>query len=500
MTELSIFDIKWFISTHTHDGNLYLGGARHPTTEFSDNFLHNLLNKTTKEQMETGITKYRCGYIYNSNATEYLKNPILFIVSDTASPSDFVEIGWGTAKIGTGVAGDTPSIEQTIATQHTQPANVSFFKGANRTEGAILRADIPPLKGKAFWVKLLSTFNAQAFARNNFRTRLVADNLYNDTPPKTGVIKPPKIEFPVIGEGSSDIDFMEIIKKLFGRIPDFWVTTGNNNVDSDATFFVNAIQNYVARMLLAFGNRDTVNQTVRNTYFNAISKYKFAPIKQKRYYAKTFGNIHILIMDTSGVEPYNEGSDQYNFIKADLSAAKTDDDIDWIFVVSNRAMYSSQTTTETRFLFPDLRDTYHKLFTENNVLVLFQGTFRFYDRSKVLKYNDAVPATPITFDYDYVQRPETPVPGTVYNTYTISGQKSFPDGFICINCGTAGATHDVITSIAGYSQIRNFIDFGFPNVIIDNTNLAQPKITLEFYSTSRIRPTLIDDFTVIRTS
>ena len=494
MPQLSTTDIKWFVSTYSVDGINGLGGQR-SVTELSDNYLHNLFDKTTKDQQTTGITKVRCGYIFNSNPTDYVKNPILFIVSDTASPSDFVLVGWGSAKIGTGLDADAPSVEQTVTNQHTLPQNVSFFAGNNRNEGAILNADIPPLKGKAYWIYYNSVFNAQDYPLNNFRIRLVADNLYNDVPNPTGTIVPPRIEFPIIGEGSSDFDLSKIIQMMFSRFSDFWVTTGNMNINSDASYFISLIQNYVQRILLSFGSKDVVSSTVLNTYINSIAQFPFSRNIVQRYYSKDYGNIHILLMDTSGATSYLAGSDQYKFIEADLKKAKNNPIIDWIFVVSNRAMYGSQTAVEGRFLFPDLRDTYHKMFTENNVLIFFQGTFRWYERTKVLKYNDATPTAPTTFDYDYV---ETVPPAIGDRKYTISGQKSFPDGFICITCGTGGSTHDTVSTPASYSLRRNDYDFGFPFVIVDNTGMNK-KIMFRF-PVSRLTAELYDWFEVERTA
>lgn len=491
---LQTTDIHIYTSTHSASGATYLGGAR-TTNELSDNYLHNFFNKTTPEQLITGITKFRCGYIYNSNPKEYIKNPILFVVSDTTSTSDSVSVGWGTSKIGNNLAGQPAAfIEQTIADQHTFPVNVSFFSGNNRNEGAILNADIAPLTGKAFWVKYNSQFNATEQRYNNFRLRLVADNLLQDVPDPTGNPIPPVIEIPVIGEGSSDIDFSKILKAIFARFPDFIVTTGNNNVDSDASFFMTSIRNYVSRLMLSFGYKDIVNPSVRNRYINDIAKFKFLPQIVKRYYSKDYGNVHILVMDTSGEVPYTNPSPQYSFIVKDLHTAFTNPQIDWILVFSNRAMYASQTTSDTRFLYADLRDTYHQLFTDNGVLLFIQGTFRFYEMSKVLQYNPSVPANPVTFDYGYTEA--DPDPKNNFK-YTFSGKKSFQDGIVCVCAGVSGATHDVITSIAGYSRFRNYIDFGFFNIKINNVGIDKQLIT-RFYSTGRDAPLTIHEVTFER--
>lgn len=445
--------------------------------------------------MVTGITKFRCGYIYNSNPKEYIKNPILFIVADTSSPNDAVEVGWGTSKIGNNLAGQPAAfIEQTIADQHTFPVNVSFFKGSNRNEGAILNADIAPLTGKAFWIKYNSQFNAQEYAYNNFRLRLVADNLLQDVPDPTGIVVPPVIDIPVIGEGSSDIDFQKILKLIFSMFPDFIVTTGNNNVNGDANHFMSSIKNYVGRLLLSFGQKDVSNPTTRNRYINDIARFKFLPQIVKRYYSKEYGNVHILVMDTSGDVPYTNPSPQYSFIVDDLHTAFTNPAIDWIIVVSHRAMYASQTTSASRFLYADLRDTYHQLFVDNGVLLFLQGTFRFYEMSKVLQYNPTTPSNPVTFDYGYTE--SDPDPANNFK-YTFSGKKSFPDGLVCVCTGVGGAGHDVITSPASYARFSNWIDFGFFRIRVNNVGIDKQLIT-RFYSTGRLTPFTVHQVTFER--
>ena len=70
---------------------------RAPQPSFPTTFSIISFGKTTEDEQITGITKLRCGYIYNNNPDYYLKNPYVFVVSDTTSPNDYVEVGWGTA-------------------------------------------------------------------------------------------------------------------------------------------------------------------------------------------------------------------------------------------------------------------------------------------------------------------------------------------------------------------------------------------------------------------
>jgi len=484
-------DIRIFYSTASAGGNNYLGGPR-TTTELSDNFLHNLFGKTTEDEQITGITKLRCFYLYNANPDYYLKNPYVYVVSDTTSPNDFVEVGWGTAEIGTGLSGATDdSIERSIPDQFTDPEGVSFFKANFRSGGAILNADIPPLKAKACWVRYVSQFNAEDFPYDTFRLRIGGDNLISTAPERTGPPPPPIISFAVIGECSSDSDFTRIVGNIVPSNPQFIVTVGNNNVDQNPAFFITTMGAALSKTLLAFGPDDTHNSTVINTYANKIASLGFVPeFATRAYYSKNIGNVHVLIMDTSGLTPYTNPSPQYSFIETDLNNAFTDPNIDWIFVVTNRATYGSPTTVfppEFRFLYQDIASTYGDLFTRTGVLVVFQGQYNFYERTKVLQLNPDDIANPTVFAYDGP------------DNYNINNKKSFIDGSIYITCGTGGNLHDPITAPAVYSAVRDTVDFGYVKVIVDNT-LEFPKVTIRFYETSRSAQIFVDQFVVTRTS
>jgi hypothetical protein len=485
-------DIRIFYSSASAGGKNYLGGAR-SLTELSDNFLHNLFGKTTEDEQITGITKLRCFYVFNSNPDFYLKNPYVFVVSDTTSPNDYVEVGWGTAEIGTGLSGATDdSIEQSIADQFTDPEGVEFFKSNFRSGGAILNADIPPLKAKACWVRYVSQFNAEDLPYNTFRLRVGADNLISTAPEKTGPPPAPIISFAVIGECSSDEDFTKIISNIVPSNPTFILTTGNNNVDANPAFFITSMGASLAKTMIAFGPDDIRNETVINTYVNKIASLGFVPeFASQTYYSKNIGNVHVLVMDTSGLTPYTKPSAQYSFIENDLNNAFTDPNIDWIFVVTNRATYGSPTTVfppEFRFQYQDISSTYGELFTKTGVLVVFQGQYNFYERTKVLKFNPENISDPVVFAYDGP------------DNYHIFNKKSFIDGSIYITVGTGGSLHDPVVSPVPYSAFRDTVDFGYVKVIVDNT-LEFPKVMLRFYETSRGGSQIfVDQMTVTRNS
>jgi hypothetical protein len=482
---LGKYDVKIYYSSHEAGNALYLGGPR-SNQELSDNYLHNFFQKTTEAEQISGITKYRCGYIVNTSSTVYVKNPILFIIQNTSSPNDSVAVGWGYAAIGTGFPDGLfdLSVEPFIDSENNEPRSVDFFDGNTPSSGAILGQDIPPGQAKSFWIQYTSNFNAQAFPRNTFVLQLHADNLpHNATINTTGTLA--QIVFPIMAEGASNTAFTTMANNMLALKPDFIATAGNNNVNSNPSFFINAFSSYMPKMLLTFGDRDVKDTTVINAYVNELAKYNFAANMSNRYYSKDYGNVHILVMDTSGATPYTNPSDQYTFVFNDLKNAFTNPVIDWIIVITNRAMYGSQTTSAIRFLYSDLRDTYHQLFTDFGVVAVIQGTYHFYERSKVLGYNKDTPSNPTTFAYNGPQN------------YTIQGKKSFMDGSIFLTIGTGGVLSDTISLLAPYSQKNDQNDTGYLYVKVNNAT-SDRYINFRYYTTSRSTVVFVDNFTITR--
>ena len=509
MADLEYNEVKAFYSSQSAGGFNYLGGPR-STTEISDNILYNLFPKTTDDEQLTGIIKYQCFYFYNDNTTIYIKNPAVFVVSDTTSPNDFVEVAWGTAEIGTGLFAATDgSIEQTIADQFTSPVDaeanpLQFFRGNTRSTGAILNQDIPPKKGKAVWVKYTSLFNAPDFPYDTFKLRFVADNLTSTAIIRRNQTLPDQITFNIVGNCSSDSDFTKLASFMLPTNPHFLVTTGNNNMDSNPAFFISLMgAANMSKMLLALGPADITNPTVMNAYLNELAKYPFVTNPQRTYYSKNFGNVHILVMNTSGNVPYTNPSAQYDFVVSDLRTANTNPNIDWIFVVTNRPVYGSTVTAQAppeetptapqthiaRPYYLDIAKTYHQIFANNGVLAVFQGQINWFERSKPLKYNPASPIAPQAQEFDGP------------DNFTLSGRKNLLDSVIWFTVGHGGFVHDIRNAEAApaYSEGINSANFGYVRIIIEN-RLDTPKVTIRHYITSLNAPFFSTQISFTRTA
>jgi len=483
-------NLKLFYSTKQDgNGNLYLGGAM-STEEVSNNFLHNLLQKTTEDEQITGIQKFRCVYAYNDHESVYIKNLAAFIVADTTSPNDFVEVGWGSAEIGLGTAGALDdSIEQELPDQYTAPEDVTFYSGNVRSTGALLNDDLPPKKAKALWIKYTSLFDAQDFPYNTFKLRIVSDNLISSVLERDTSTLPPQVIFNIIGNCSSDADFTQLASRMLPSNPHFYVTTGNNNTEANPAFFFSVMgATNMAKTMLALGPIDYDSQTVLNAYLNEMAKYQFVSNPRRTYYSKTFHNVHVLVMNTSGSVPYTKPSAQYDFCLNDLQDAYTNPKVEWIFVVTNRPVYGPIVTNNQRFYYNDIAQTYHQMWVDNGVICVFQGQINWWNRMDVLKYNPENPLSPSVLAYDGP------------DNYTILGKKSFKDGVMFITEGSAGNIHDLTANQGGgEAGVRSFntADFGYTRVIVEN-RLDVPKILIRHYITSRNVQIFTNQVTVTR--
>ena len=89
--------------------------------------------------------------------------------------------------------------------------------------------------------------------------------------------------------------------------------------------------------------------------------------------------------------PYEQGSEQFEFVKHDLMKTKTNSSIDWIIVYYHQPMYTSKTSHEG---LASLRDLYHSLFHEYGVDLVLQGHVHNYQRTYPLIYNSENPSNP----------------------------------------------------------------------------------------------------------
>jgi hypothetical protein len=185
----------------------------------------------------------------------------------------------------------------------------------------------------------------------------------------------------------------------------------------------------------------------------------------KPYYSYDYKKVHFLIMASQ--TPYNEGSEQYNFIKQDLEKSSQNKDIDWTVVTSYTPFYTSPTTHKGQ---KDLRTIYHPLFEKYGVDLVLQAHNHNYQRTY-----------PIAFNPDESSKP------TIMNGST--GSKANTDGTIFAIVGTGGEGFYPLQGQESYMAKQldskfGFLDIGISNgkltgTFYDNKGSVQDNFTLE---------------------
>lgn len=470
--------IQWFASGET--GNL-LGGERTnvpSVIEITSRLLHNVYPEFTKEDTETGITKYRCLYMRNMHPKIPLKNPILYIPVNTTSNATEIWAGIDPAGVGDGIS---TGVATTIINENTAPSGVFFTQATNRKEGIPLRVNLPP-NGQcvAVWFRVKLNPTNESKEADYTRISFGCDNKVDDT----GIPADPiDTTIGVIGETDQNENSSEIIKRYHLRNLAWLIFNGNITTSGSPSWMFNILSWLKDFTLFSWGNEDVKHISIRNQIGNAFSFS--SPNVANGFNSHNINNVHCLMIDTSGFQSYENPSSQYDFVVEDLDNASRDADIDFICVSMHDTMYGALPANETSYTHNDvLRRTYHKLFQDYGVHVVFQTKIRNYQRLGVLRYNEA-----------NTDQPSTLLSGPNYSI--TGGVKSFgaDSGVLFVNVGTGGRTpFHTIGSTTNYPQIITSVPTigGIFELEAKMRREGQPaKLIGRYYDYVKAKPTLL---------
>lgn len=113
----------------------------------------NVFPNVSAGESASGVTRYRCLYVYNANTTTTLQNAKAYVPLDTPGAYSMIEIGSGSAGVN--------AVEPTIANEFQSPAGISFTDAPNQSF-AIDLGNIPPLGFSAMWIRVLVDAGAPA--------------------------------------------------------------------------------------------------------------------------------------------------------------------------------------------------------------------------------------------------------------------------------------------------------------------------------------------------
>jgi hypothetical protein len=333
------------------------------------------------------------------------------------------------------------------------------------------------------WFRL--KLNAQAQSREADYTKIAvdSDNKANDI----GVPADPiDTVGGIVGETDQNENSSEVLDRYFLRNLHWLIFNGNVSTTGSASWLINLLSSLKDFTLFGWGREDVKHISIRNQLTNAFSVG--TPDVGNGFHSKDINNTHWLMMDTSGFQSYENPSAQYDFVVDDLDNASRDSDIDFICVVMNDTMYGALPANDSSYIHNDiLRRTYHKLFQDYGVHVVFQSKIRNYQRLGVLRYNES----------------NTDVPSTLLTgpNYSITGGvKSFgaDSGVLFINMGSGGRTpFHTIGATTNYPQIFTSVPT-LGGVFIWKAEMRRTgkpaKFTGLYYNYISVKPNLLNFF------
>ena len=274
--------------------------------------------------------------------------------------------------------------------------------------------------------------------------------------------------FAAVGDWDCTPDTINTVKNIMKHDPDIVLALGDLSYNKTAQCWFDIINPIADKTKIVFGNHETDSTKKLKDYMEFFGL-------EKQYYSFNYQNVHFTAMSTE--LPYEEGSEQYEFVNNDLSKVSSDPNIDWIVVYFHSLAYTSPADTgKGNRAEKELRETYHPLFTEYDVDFVLQAHNHNYQRSYPIIFNNDNPKNPIITDN-----------GT-YNNNNYND----PEGQIFVTAGTGGASVYPLTGQADYVA-NQYVGFGFLNVdVINNGTTFRGK----FYANDGT--TIKDQFTITK--
>jgi hypothetical protein len=263
--------------------------------------------------------------------------------------------------------------------------------------------------------------------------------------------------------------------------PEIVIAAGDLSYDESAACWFEIIQPLKSKMKIAMGDHeysDTSGGAV-----GVVNQYLKPLNLTNTYYSFDINNVHVTVIDP--YIDYGSTSAQYQFIENDLKIASDNPNIDWIFTVQSKPMYTSPSKHDAN---TNIRDTYHPLFDKYGVDLVLSSDNHNYQRTFPLKYNSNVNdnsslGNPIIVDKNQ-------------NNYN----KEEP-GQIYLIVGTAGRSLYGVEEQAFFVAKQSHDHFGFLNIEIDTSNTndnnnTSSSLTATFYSNEEENENNIDDNTL----
>jgi hypothetical protein len=247
----------------------------------------------------------------------------------------------------------------------------------------------------------------------------------------------PDFNFVAVGDWDCKDETKDTVENILEQDPEVVLALGDLSYNGKAKCWLNIIEPIAEKTKIVIGNHETDSSKTLRDYMDYFGL-------EKQYYSFNYKNVHFIALSTE--IPYEEGSQQYEFVVQDLEKYFKDRTIDWIVAFYHRQAYSSGGGPDDE---DDFTETYHPLFDKYNVVLALQGHFHAYERSYPISYNDDDEGKPI-------------VTNTDTNTYIN------PKGTIFVTAGTGGAHDMKISKSKPFSAFGLDGEFGIVNISLEN--------------------------------
>jgi predicted phosphodiesterase len=267
--------------------------------------------------------------------------------------------------------------------------------------------------------------------------------------------------FAAVGDWGCNTNAQNTLNNIMSKNPELVIGLGDYSYQDTADCWLHIIEPIRDKMKLAIGNQEIRSSLLLNQYMKEFNL-------TKQFYSFSYQNVHFLAMSTQ--TPFSLDSEQYNFVKDDLSKAAVDPDIRWIIVYFHMPMYT----------FPDMAletlvDAYQLLFDRAGVDLVLSGHRHNYERSFPIALNSNRLSQPII----------------AHNNSSHTNAYVDPNGHIDAVVGTGGVEAAGLRPKAPYIAAQ-FRGFGFLNVdILNNGTELRAKL---YDNGGSIR----DQFTIIK--
>ncbi len=268
------------------------------------------------------------------------------------------------------------------------------------------------------------------------------------------------------GDWGCDPATEDTVDNIITKSPEVVIGLGDNAYEPDVDCWFDIVEPIDDIMKNVIGNHD-----IEDGHLDEILEHYDDDYQSEQYYTYRYGNALVLVMSTE--IPFDEDSEQYEFVGESLETASVDSRIDWIIVAMHRQMYASPTDNVGHEEL-DLREAYHPLFQKYGVDLVLYGHNHNYERTYPLNFSS---------DDDTDEPFITTREATNYLN---------PDGQIFITIGTGGESNFEFTDRKPYVVSQFDEGYGFLDITIRD---GGKRLTGIFYENDG---SIKDEFTVTK--